>query len=387
MRNVPEDHAYFDYAIAEIVASINEIRGDIAARETPDALADFLDWDEHLTFSLNQFSAMYSRGYEPEQLRPVLLTAIEAGDRAAHAAAYIDRAAYQTRTDIADYRTFLWLLSLAVSMGVTDEQFAAAQRASAPVHGDRLIDSLIVWRDAEHPVSQKLLFPKSTRVLTETFIVENPVAAVARHLNSWGDVWRRDEVLIPSNSGSPNPKFYGYWAFEVLGVQTIMGLDSSLFEQYSVYPAAMPTHVPEPQLPVIWATSQANPAADLDQLAVFPIDWEVSEVVEQVEKLLRDRGLRGSFSPIEEEAYDYELMGPREDELEGHFVTIGRMNFALQPYDWVLAPVDQGGDDHAVGAMPRYRLTEFETPMDAQGFPSFETPVVQWGEGDTFTRF
>lgn len=125
-------------------------------------------------------------------------------------------------------------------------------------------------------------------------------------------------------------------------------------------------------------------ATGWDALVSFPPNLETDEVLLNVEALLHSRGLAGQFSPIAEEAADYDAFGPREDGLVYHFITIARMNYALRAYGWLLISVDVGNEDHVVGAVQERDLEPFFTGMTEAGFETEIIPGIRWGNGDTF---
>lgn len=126
-----------------------------------------------------------------------------------------------------------------------------------------------------------------------------------------------------------------------------------------------------------------NPA-ESSTTTKFPINWEIEDVVAQVEDLLASRGLAGRFSPIEEEAEDYEEMGPRDDGLEGHYVSLARMNHALLSHGWAL--VEVVGDEHEVCAVPLDEVETLREVLAAEGRETSLIPSVRWSPETTFTR-
>lgn len=189
------------------------------------------------------FSSLYSYGASIEDLRTAFGEVLDAAERA-------HELGVETLPDkIRDlrfgfgrskdfYREWLWLVSLALAFEVDDATFARVASAVEFGWGDQLLDRLIASRRPEHPIGGKLAFPRVVGPLMDA--VDTPSAAdaeklVGRYLGKWYASWKG--VHGWGGHGFVGKRLYwGYWAFEALGVVKALGLDDSSFRENEYYP-------------------------------------------------------------------------------------------------------------------------------------------------------
>jgi len=363
---------YFDRGIGWVESIIERRRQSFAAASEAESDHKFRCLDWNVEYYLQLASAQYSRGDDAGVVAVSVGQAIDAAQQAC-AIAGQDREGLRTRDPLADYRVLLWLVSLAIALNVDDDRFDAVVDATVGVHGDRLVDTLIASRRPEHPIGSTLLYPRIVGLLMDAADSSVPEPVIAKYLKTWLRLWKREDTFVGKEVHIARDRdgYFGYWSFEALGVVAMLGIDDTAFREFNNYPGELllakggTRRVPAasvsaavPEAPI--ARPTASPVS-ADTLTTFPINWEVTEVIALVEELLAARGLPGRFSPINEEADEYEELGRRADGLEGHFVTIGRMNNALQPYGWSLVHIETG----AVAAVPLDEVASFQSAQTA----------------------
>lgn len=189
-----------------------------------------------------RFRVLYSMGASVEDLRDDFLGIVDAAVRerkfaeeSIHAELMAARFRFGQNKD--PYSRWLWLVSLALVFDVDDATFDKVVWAVHLAGGDQLIDRLIATRRPDHPIGERLAFPTFRKFLNQAFEEEPAAAAksVGRYLTKWYQGWKGtwgwdDHILLPK------PVYYGYWAFETVGVVKALGLDDSSFRDNEYYP-------------------------------------------------------------------------------------------------------------------------------------------------------
>ncbi len=189
------------------------------------------------------FSALYSSGASLEELRAAFGDVLAAAERAHELGAETlpqkvrdVRFGFGKNKDF--YREWLWLVSLALAFEVDDATFARAVDAVEFGWGDRLLDQLIATRRPEHPIGEKLAFPRIVGALADALQAPSPSDAeklVGRYLGTWYTAWKGVHGW-GGHEFVGKRLYWGYWAFETLGVVTALGLDDASFRENEYYP-------------------------------------------------------------------------------------------------------------------------------------------------------
>lgn len=119
-----------------------------------------------------------------------------------------------------------------------DETFDRAVAAAEFAWGDQLIDRLIASRRSEHPIGEKLAFSGATKLLNQAFEVDDPAQAAAhvgRYLAKWYPAWKGSHGW-GGHDFQDKFHYWGYWAFETVGVVAALGVDDSSFRDDEYYP-------------------------------------------------------------------------------------------------------------------------------------------------------
>src|SRR5690606_35991694 len=135
-------------------------------------------------------------------------------------------------------RERLWLVSVALAFGVDDATFDRVVFAVERGHGERLLDRLIATRRPEHPIGEDLPFPRILGSLDAAFDAADPeraVASVRKYLDGWYPAWKGTMGWGGHEAQHVN-HYWGYWAFEVPGVVTALGLDDASLRDNEYYP-------------------------------------------------------------------------------------------------------------------------------------------------------
>ena len=186
-----------------------------------------------------RFSALYSSGAGIDELRAEFDGVLVAAERALRLEketmpeeTLAQRFAFGANRDF--YLQRLWLVSLAIAFDVDEQTFDRVVTAVEFGWGDRLLDRLIATRRADHPVGPQLAFPAACTALERTFDSKDPADA-ATYLGGWYAAWKGvfgwggHEFLAKS-------QYWGYWAFEVVGVVTALGIDDAQLRSNEYYP-------------------------------------------------------------------------------------------------------------------------------------------------------
>jgi hypothetical protein len=189
------------------------------------------------------FSSLYSGGGSIEELREAFRGVLDAAERAHDLGAETIpqkirdvRFGFGKNKDF--YREWLSLVALALAFDVDDDTFARVVAAVEFGWGDRLLDRLIASRIPSHPIGGELAFPRIVGALADAVDAPSPADAeklVGRYLGKWYAAWRG----IHGWGGHEfigKRLYWGYWAFEVVGVVKALGLDDSSFRENDYYP-------------------------------------------------------------------------------------------------------------------------------------------------------
>lgn len=191
----------------------------------------------------NLFGSLYSLGAPREELRAAFDDVLAAAERARRMDLETipddlaaKRFAFGKNRDFTRER--LWLVSLALAFGVDDATFDRVVFAVERGHGERLLDRLIATRRPEHPIGEDLPFPRILGSLDAAFDAADPeraVASVRKYLDGWYPAWKGTMGWGGHEAQHVN-HYWGYWAFEVPGVVTALGLDDASLRDNEFYP-------------------------------------------------------------------------------------------------------------------------------------------------------
>ena len=187
-----------------------------------------------------EFSARYSRGDDRAALTAVFATWLDDAETAAVEKARPEAKRLRDAQDVPGgilsfYVSRLWLVSVACTLAVGDDEFRRVERAVGPLRGDRLVSSLLATRDPAVPVGTTDWHPRRFGDLADAFCARDRSAAVARHLDGWYprmkgvDWWDGHTYLRKVH-------YVGYWAFEAAGVAVALDLDAAPFRANEYYP-------------------------------------------------------------------------------------------------------------------------------------------------------
>lgn len=243
LRDTRADQAYFDDVVEYLTTRCesNDRRFDRPVEKWADPKMIGQVAGDVMKQRWDRFSALYSQGASVEVLRAdfdVVLSDAERALRleleflsAEHRAV---RFAFGNSKDF--YREWLSLVSLALAFRVDDATFDRVVAAVRFGWGDRLIDRLIATRRPEHTVGETLSFPKVVGVLDEAFDAGDPSQKIEKYLKNWYKAWKGVWGWGGHELVGKRSVYYGYWAFEALGVATALDIDDTGLRSEEFYP-------------------------------------------------------------------------------------------------------------------------------------------------------
>ncbi|MFT4220233.1 MAG: DUF1911 domain-containing protein [Microbacterium sp.] len=242
LRDIRADQAYFDAIVERLAVFVEsdeeELTLPVDQWRAPKSLA--MAAGNVVKVRWNRFSALYSQGASTQALRDEYEDVLVAAERAV----LLERQYFppelvelQFRNPrIKDYyREWLLLVSLAITFQVDDATFDRVVAAVEFGRGDHLIDCLIATRRPDHPIGADLQFPRIVGPLESAFDSADPAKLIARYLSKWYTAWKGIRGW-GTHEHVPQYLYYGYWAFEVLGVVTALGVDDASFRDNEYYP-------------------------------------------------------------------------------------------------------------------------------------------------------
>lgn len=200
----------------------------------------------------NLFSVEYSLGSSRERLRAEFEDLLGAAERALRLEKqYLPEETLKKRFSYGNYKDFyrerLSLVSLALALKVDESTFDRVVAAVEWAWDDRLVCRLIATRRQEHPASETLGFPKVTALLDRAMdaaLAGDRAKAeqlMRQHLQKWYSLWKG----VWGWGGHEHTKkfaYWGYWAFETVGIVSALELDDASFGDSEYYPGALLEH-------------------------------------------------------------------------------------------------------------------------------------------------
>lgn len=244
-RDPRADRAYFDDVVAHLDAFIatddERLRRPDDQWRKPAALG--VAAGDAMKNQWSRFSSRYSQGADLQELRASFDQVLAAAERALELekrtlppATIAVRFRMGGNRDF--YREWLWLVSIALALGVDDDVFDRVVAAVEFGWGDRLLDRLIASRHPEHPVGKRSGFPLIVQPLDDAFDADDAGKAaefIGLYLSGWYASWK--DVWGWGGHEFLDKKYYwGYWAFEAIGVVAALNLDDASFRDDEHYP-------------------------------------------------------------------------------------------------------------------------------------------------------
>lgn len=228
------EQQYFDDAIKFIEGTFGRFEARI---QTPGTKPDhqrkllykmFLD-------ELELLLTKYSAGYPIAGMREEFAKVIERRERHQK---FMGRLGVDFAA-IDDYEQSLWLVSLAVLLGVDDSLFARVLACNGNEGKDKLYERIVSMKAAGRAAGARVIFPKPFQTLYEATVANESEAPrlVSTFLKTWyksmGDLgvyWHNN------HKGPEGGGFFGYWCLEAAAVVKAFEIDDSEFRDAPYYP-------------------------------------------------------------------------------------------------------------------------------------------------------
>ena len=228
------DQSYFDKTIAYMEQSSGRFEAKIADPATkPEHKRKLLYKMFRDAYEL--LLTKYSAGYPVADLREDFQQVIDRRERHQE---FMGRLGVDFAA-IDDYEQSLWLVSMAILLGV---DFTLFNRVLACVDNegkDKLFERLVSMKQPGRPQGAKIIFPKPFQTLYDATMAadaEKP-RLIKAFLNEWYPAMGKLQVYWHDNHKGPEGGgFFGYWALEAAAVVKVFEINDGEFRDMKYYP-------------------------------------------------------------------------------------------------------------------------------------------------------
>ena len=225
IRDKYKDKSYFDSYISYEMQRILKFE-DLIAKVIKERGEDQAVKRARLSvfhFKINLLTASYSRGDSFDEIKLHLNAAID----------------FMTSINIShSYVETLWILSMGILLDVPSASIdIIISVIERDILQDHLLDYLIAFKKDQRPITDKILFEKPYKIITEAIKLNTGEVEkkIKFYLEKYWYSGHKDCGWYDSHK-SKSDTYSGYWSFETAAIVKIMNLDDGDFKDYQYYP-------------------------------------------------------------------------------------------------------------------------------------------------------
>jgi hypothetical protein len=232
-REILKSPEYFSNYITFLDGLINDMSKGINDPKTDEDLKENMLYAT-FSYGLDRLIMKYSQGIDIELLKPEFRAVINAL-RACQGYPEIDQFILKA---LSNYVMVVWVISLAILLEITNEEFTEVVNMLCKDKTDPLLDALITSKiTTDKKYSEKLIHPKPYQYLLAAILEndadkkeENCISFLKNYYKSMRKCYWYDRHK------SDDSQFFGYWSFELAAVVKLYGINDESFKDDQYYP-------------------------------------------------------------------------------------------------------------------------------------------------------